>query len=73
MSKRLDSTPLRPDELDILLEICRIAHESLMNLKHSAVQGVQQSPGASSLYGTWARHCNRLTLRLKLIRKDTET
>ena len=70
MSKRLDSSPLSAQELDILLEICRISHDRLMDLKHSALQGAQQSPGASSLYNTWARHCNRLMLRLKLIRKD---
>lgn len=73
MSKRLDSTPLNAQELDILLEICRISHDHLMKMKHEAVQGAWQAPGASALYGDYARHCNRLILRLKLIRKDCES
>ena len=69
-TKRLDSTPLNTSELNTLLEMCRIAHDHLMNLKHSALHGVQQSPGASALYGEWARHATHLILRLTRLRKD---
>ena len=69
-TKLLTATPLTVQELERLIELCNVAHDHLLSLKHATVMGTAQSPGASALYASWSRHATHLILRLRLILKD---